>query len=134
MGTSLSFYWVVKLALVPVLIFHEDPFEKASLSQFRLWCSSYRQKGNYFDSQHAVSGKDSETLMKCGNRRQISRSWIWPLFAESVSFSSVFSPIIHVLHNLWRQHVKGKSYEIPHQNKFSNEQDGFAQFAIFTTR
>ena len=30
---SLPFFWVVKLALVPVLIFHEDPFEKASLSQ-----------------------------------------------------------------------------------------------------
>ena len=51
-----------------------------------------------------------------------------------VFLSQVFSPMAHVLHYLRRQHVKEKSSDEPHQNKFSNENDGFAQFAIFTTR
>ena len=50
-----------------------------------------------------------------------------------VFLSQVFSPMAHVLHYLRRQHVKEKSSDEPHQNKFSNENDGFAQFAIFTT-
>ena len=52
-----------------------------------------------------------------------------------VFLSQVFSPMVHVLYLRclrWQQGEQ-KSYEIPHQNKFSNEQDGFAQFAIFTT-